>query len=229
MRATILTSFSSGGDQRVGTMSTSGPATPSGSRRRTGRRAVTAGCLLFGFVYAIEGSVVRAMFFIGVAVASLLVFERPTASPSARLPGSPSRSAGASSGSRRAPASADDPGGPDHGRTKRVDDAARSAGAYGTLEISRRAGGADRLRGYRIVIDGVKHGKLRQGESREFALTRGLHEVCLVIDWARTPPLVVDMTGRDRVAVTCWSKPMSERRVASRDAWIGLALSDPPS
>jgi hypothetical protein len=225
MRATI-DGVRSVGNQSTGTMNTNGQGTAAGGRRRTGNRALIAASLLLGFVYALEGGAARAAFFIGLGVVLLLLFERPLASPRAGFASSPGRSAPDRSDSLATPAPADDHQRRERTRTEAADEAVQPHPTHGTLEISRRAGGAGRLRGYRVVIDGVRHGKIRQGESREFSLTRGQHEVCLTIDWTRSPTLVVDLARRDRVTLMCWPKPTSERRVVSRDSWICLAQGD---
>lgn len=56
----------------------------------------------------------------------------------------------------------------------------------------RRAIWRDLLRSYAVVIDGHEAGKLRSGETRTFELEPGLHDVCMKIDWCRSPTLTVD-------------------------------------
>lgn len=62
---------------------------------------------------------------------------------------------------------------------------------------------ADKLRAYRVFVDGDKVGTIRQGEDRFFPLKPGTHEVVLWIDWCRSNRLVVDIAEREEVQMEC--------------------------
>ena len=51
------------------------------------------------------------------------------------------------------------------------------------LRIVRDSGYADRLRAYMVVVDGETTGEIRNGETREFAVSGGQHDLALRIDW----------------------------------------------
>ena len=51
------------------------------------------------------------------------------------------------------------------------------------LKVVRDSGYADRARAYKVVVDGQTVGEIRNGETREFPITSGQHDVSLKIDW----------------------------------------------
>jgi hypothetical protein len=51
------------------------------------------------------------------------------------------------------------------------------------LKIVRDSGYADRLRAYKVVVDGKTVGEIRDGETKEFPISDGQHELSLKIDW----------------------------------------------
>lgn len=51
------------------------------------------------------------------------------------------------------------------------------------MKIVRDSGYADRLRAYDVVLDGNKVGKIGNGETREFPVSNGQHDLSLKIDW----------------------------------------------
>ena len=51
------------------------------------------------------------------------------------------------------------------------------------LRIVRDSGYADRIRTYKILIDGATVGKISNGETKEFPIAPGHHEISLKIDW----------------------------------------------
>ena len=57
----------------------------------------------------------------------------------------------------------------------------------GSLSIVRDSGYADRLRAYKIVLDGSSIGEIRNGETKQFEISPGEHELSATIDWCRTP------------------------------------------
>lgn len=60
----------------------------------------------------------------------------------------------------------------------------------GTVTISRpRTRWLDRLRAYRLVVDGAVKGEIRAGEEQSFAVAPGRHWVQGRIDWTGSPRL----------------------------------------
>ena len=51
------------------------------------------------------------------------------------------------------------------------------------LRIVRDSGYADRLRAYKVVVDGDTTGEIRNGETKEFPISGGQHNLALKIDW----------------------------------------------
>jgi hypothetical protein len=61
----------------------------------------------------------------------------------------------------------------------------------------------DRLRAYRVTVDGLEVGEIRRGETKDFPVEPGSHEVVLRIDWCRSPTLEVDVAPGTRVPLQC--------------------------
>jgi hypothetical protein len=51
------------------------------------------------------------------------------------------------------------------------------------LRIVRDSGHADRIRAYRVVVDGNTVGKIGDGETKEFPVSAGPHNLSIKIDW----------------------------------------------
>ena len=51
------------------------------------------------------------------------------------------------------------------------------------LRIVRDSGYADRLRAYKVIVDGNTAGEIRNGETKEFPISSGQHDLALKIDW----------------------------------------------
>ncbi|HEY3772591.1 MAG TPA: hypothetical protein VGL69_06345 [Solirubrobacteraceae bacterium] len=66
-------------------------------------------------------------------------------------------------------------------------------------------GFTDRLRSYKILIDGDQVGSIKRGGTVAIEVEAGRHTVQLAIDWARSQTLVVDTVPREEVNVRCWS------------------------
>ena len=59
----------------------------------------------------------------------------------------------------------------------------------------------DLLRAYTIEINGTKVGTINRGESHEFDVPPGQHEVRLKIDWCSSPAVTVD--GESNTRLVC--------------------------
>lgn len=62
---------------------------------------------------------------------------------------------------------------------------------------------ADSLRAYEVVIDGCVAGRIRQGESHDFEVAAGSHEIFLKISWCRSEKLVLDLAAGQEAVVDC--------------------------
>jgi hypothetical protein len=83
------------------------------------------------------------------------------------------------------------------------------------IVLHRDPGGwVDRLRSYRVFIDGVRVGDIQRGGTRTFEVAPGDHQVELRIDWCRSRPLDVHLDpGREarlecRSNATWWNAPL---------------------
>jgi hypothetical protein len=57
------------------------------------------------------------------------------------------------------------------------------------LTVVRDSGYADRLRVYKIVLDGAVVGTIGNGETKTFAVVPGKHSLSLKIDWCGSKPV----------------------------------------
>jgi len=63
------------------------------------------------------------------------------------------------------------------------------------IRIKRDSGYADRLRAYKIVLDGNVVGEINNGQQLELNVTPGKHRLNLKIDWCRSNILDFEMNG----------------------------------
>jgi hypothetical protein len=68
-----------------------------------------------------------------------------------------------------------------------------------SLTIMRDSGYADRIRKYKVVIDGAVVGLVSNGETKEFAVSPGHHRLYMKIDWCGSKPVEFTVTERDAV------------------------------
>ena len=66
----------------------------------------------------------------------------------------------------------------------------------------------DRLRRYRVMIDGEPVAMIKRGQRIDLPVTPGRHTVFLQIDWARSPQLEVDLAPGQTVLLECASTNM---------------------
>jgi hypothetical protein len=77
------------------------------------------------------------------------------------------------------------------------------AAEQATLIIERETGYADRLRSYRILIDGKQADTIRAKERKTLTLSPGRHSVQLGIDWATSNSLDIVAHPGDTFQVAC--------------------------
>lgn len=63
--------------------------------------------------------------------------------------------------------------------------------------ITRDSGYADRLRKYKVIVNGKVVGTIGNGESKEFGVCDGNNEVFLKIDWCRSNKIIKQINSGD--------------------------------
>jgi len=75
------------------------------------------------------------------------------------------------------------------------------------IRVDREAGRlVDRLRAYKVVLDGAVVGRVKRGESLVFDTSPGHHELHLAIDWGRSPKLELELSAGQETHVRCWPR-----------------------
>ena len=69
-----------------------------------------------------------------------------------------------------------------------------------SLTITRDSGYADRLRAYRVVLDGERIGEVRNGGTKEFSIESGKHALSLRIDWCGSATVEFVATPEEKPA-----------------------------
>lgn len=59
-----------------------------------------------------------------------------------------------------------------------------------------KKGYADKLRAYKVLLDGAEIGDIRQGESKDFSAHDGKHTLQLKIDWCSSAPVTFDLADK---------------------------------
>jgi hypothetical protein len=94
------------------------------------------------------------------------------------------------------------------------------------ISVSRRPGGwRDRLRRYRVMIDGQQVAWIKNGQQVDVPVTPGRHTVFLQISWARSPRLEVDAAPGQTVSLQCAPTNMPPVGPGA-DAYIDLRRTD---
>ncbi len=99
----------------------------------------------------------------------------------------------------------------------------------GTLKIVRKSEFHDFLRAYVVVIDGEKIGKIRRGETKDFPISSGQHELALKIDWCGSRTIQFSINEQDRMTFFAKSgRPGRETEdrfgIIDPDSWISLSV-----
>ena len=74
-----------------------------------------------------------------------------------------------------------------------------------SITLSRDSGYADRIRAYRVVIDGSEVGTINNGETKTFSVEPGPHELDLRIDWCSSNTVKFDLPVDVSVRFQCGS------------------------
>ena len=72
-----------------------------------------------------------------------------------------------------------------------------------TLRICRNRAWQDKLRAYKIVIDGKEVGSVSEGMEATFALEPGDHTVQLKIDWCNSPVVNISLAPGQEALLQC--------------------------
>ena len=72
------------------------------------------------------------------------------------------------------------------------------------IEVTRSAKKwPDRLRAYKVVINGQVVGDLRQGDAIHAPVEAGRHDVWITIDWCRSPAVTLDLGAGEVARLEC--------------------------
>jgi hypothetical protein len=55
-----------------------------------------------------------------------------------------------------------------------------------TISVSRDSGYADRIRDYRVLLDGAEIGRIGNGGQKSFEIAAGRHQLMIKVDWCRS-------------------------------------------
>jgi hypothetical protein len=64
---------------------------------------------------------------------------------------------------------------------------------------------AERFRSYRILLDGVRVGSIKRGQTVSLESTAGHHTLQVAIDWGRSPVVELTLGSGEQRAMRCWS------------------------
>jgi hypothetical protein len=104
------------------------------------------------------------------------------------------------------------------------------------FRLTRDAGYADSIRAYKVVLDGTAIGEIRNGESKEFSIPAGTHQLEARIDWCKSrfitfqadpldvPHFVVKSNLRGPKLFS--ALPQAFISLFVRDSWLSLSRTD---
>ena len=86
----------------------------------------------------------------------------------------------------------------------------------------------DKLRSYKVLLDGTEVARIKRGETRTIDATAGHHEVHLTLDWCRSRTLPLDLGAGDELQLRCWpnARPFTVLYwvTARRSDYIGVEV-----
>ena len=74
-----------------------------------------------------------------------------------------------------------------------------------SISVSRDSGYADRLRVYRVLLDGIEIGRVGNGETKSFDVKPGQHHLALKIDWGSSNAIDFGIANDQSVKFMCGS------------------------
>jgi hypothetical protein len=72
------------------------------------------------------------------------------------------------------------------------------------IKLTRHSVYADRFRSYKVMLDGMEIGEIKNGEEKEFDVAPGRHQLYLAIDWCRSNTIEFE-AGEDVTEFECAS------------------------
>ena len=79
--------------------------------------------------------------------------------------------------------------------------------ADATLVLARPKAYVDKVRAYKIMLDGQEIGRIKEGAEESLTIPSGSHELQLKIDWALSPVVRFDAADGHVVKFTCKPRP----------------------
>ena len=73
------------------------------------------------------------------------------------------------------------------------------------LRIKRDAGWHDKLRAYKLFLDGAKVGLLKEGEQLTLRIPSGNYRIIAKIDWCSSPEVECDISENETIEFRCCS------------------------
>ena len=68
-----------------------------------------------------------------------------------------------------------------------------------SLTLQRDSGYVDALRAYKVLVDGTVVGRIRQGETQQYTLSPGQHELQLKVDWCGCKPFPFTISDNENI------------------------------
>jgi hypothetical protein len=99
-----------------------------------------------------------------------------------------------------------------------------------TLRVNRVATlWRDRLRKYKVLLDGEEVGEIANGETAEFPVSPGHHRVRMAIAWTGSPEVEADFGDGRVVVVECRAKPAvtGVLDMFKRTSWVRIRVLGP--
>jgi hypothetical protein len=84
-----------------------------------------------------------------------------------------------------------------------------------TITLSRGTGYADRLRAYRVMLDGEEIGRIGNAETKSFSVAPGQHHLALKIDWCSSNDIRFSVPADGSLAFQCDSNLRGSRVLAA--------------
>jgi hypothetical protein len=93
-----------------------------------------------------------------------------------------------------------------------------------SITIVRDSGYVDRLRAYEVLIDRQRLGELRNGESKQFTISPGQHELMVKVDWCSSKP--VNFTAVEGEDMAFYAKSNVRDKTGYAILWLILFHRD---
>jgi hypothetical protein len=76
----------------------------------------------------------------------------------------------------------------------------------GRVTLTRAKAYVDKVRAYKVLLDGQSVGRIKEGETQSFSAPAGPHQLQLKVDWAGSPTFTFDLAPGDDVRFICRPK-----------------------